>query len=139
MSVWPAKGFGEHLCLAGIGQRAPSAPASDTSSMVDAVHGGRRAWEIAAAMERYFRSQDSWYASARPRGGAPASAAQPMLRLSDLDRARRAPGAHVAAFERMQVKPLSRVNSPWNCGGSEVCEGVCLCMNPPEADLLPCC
>ena len=70
--------------------------------MVDRVRGGRRSWEIAAAMERYFRSQDSWYATAAPRGGASPSAA-PLLRVSDVDRARRLPSAHVAAFERMQV------------------------------------
>ena len=93
------------VCFAGIGQRAPPSSASDTSSAVNGAHDGRRAWEIAAAMERYFRSQDSWYASAGPRGsGAPASAVVPMLRLSDLDRARRAPDARAAAFERVQAR-----------------------------------
>ena len=57
-------------------------------------------------MERYFRSQDSWYASAGPRGGASALTSVPVLRLSDLDRARQAPGARAAAFERVQASAL---------------------------------
>ncbi len=93
-------------CSAGIGQRAPLSSASDTSSAVNGAHGGRRAWETAAAMERYFRSQDSWYASVGPRGGSASQAVVPMLRLSDLDRAQRAPDTRAAAFERVQASAL---------------------------------
>jgi len=57
-------------------------------------------------MERYFRSQDSWCASAGPRGGASAQSVVPMLRLSDLDRARGAPELRAAAFERVQASAL---------------------------------
>ena len=95
-----------HACSAGIGQRAPPSSASDTSSAVNGSHGGRRAWEIAAAMERYFRSQDSWYATAGPRGGVSSQTAVPVLRLSDLDRARGAPDMRAAAFERVQASAL---------------------------------